>query len=93
MRAEVFDPWPGNGFRELYSDELIPAHLGGNLRFLASASITLLANPIDPGPGPDSSESGGGFGHFSLATLALVVLFSYKNRQFNLKINLKQLSK
>lgn len=36
----VFDPWPGNGAHALSPPELVPAHLGGQLTFLATVNVT-----------------------------------------------------
>ena len=53
----VFDPWPGVGPRGLQQDELIPAHLGGSLKFVASARVSDASTP-----GPSSNENGGSAG-------------------------------
>jgi hypothetical protein len=36
----VFDPWPGTGARGLTPAEMMPAHMGGSLRFLATVRVT-----------------------------------------------------
>lgn len=36
----AFDPWPGRGVRPLAPAELVPMHLGGALRFLATARVS-----------------------------------------------------
>ncbi len=35
----VFDPWPGRGARALTPAEVVPMHLGGALRFVASVRV------------------------------------------------------
>jgi hypothetical protein len=36
----VFDPWPSIGARGLTPDEMLPMHLGGGLRFIASVKVS-----------------------------------------------------
>lgn len=39
-RVRVYDPWPGQGFRDARPEEITPAPLGGTLMFVAEAQIT-----------------------------------------------------
>jgi hypothetical protein len=36
----VFDPWPGIGARGLNPAEMMPMHMGGSLRFVATVKVT-----------------------------------------------------
>jgi hypothetical protein len=75
VAAQVFDPWPGIGMRALQSDELVPMHLGGSLRFLAAVDIT--------GMSADSNESGGAgtVGTVECVALILLGLFAVRGRR------------
>jgi hypothetical protein len=75
----VFDPWPGIGARGLTTAELYPMHVGGDLRFLATVSVTD-AQCVPPPPGPSPGFDDGGCGgaqvtpRASLTTSGFVVL-------------------
>jgi hypothetical protein len=40
QRAECFDPWPGEGNRQLSFAEIVPAYRQGAMRYLAAVRIT-----------------------------------------------------
>lgn len=77
VKAQVFDPWPGIGYRSLRQSEMQPAHLGGELRFLASANVTTLSGnndqttpPSNPGQSMDAAA-----GSWSIYALFVALLF------------------
>lgn len=84
VKAQVFDPWPGTGYRSLRQSELQPAHLGGELRFLASASITTQSGnngstvpPATPGQMTDLAAGSGSI-YALLITLLFVVCRKFR---------------
>ena len=48
LGIDLYDPWPGNGFRKAHPLEVTPVPLGGSLMFIAEARIS-----------PGSTDSGG----------------------------------
>ena len=77
VKAQVFDPWPGIGYRSLRPSEMYPAHLGGELRFLASTNVTAQPGnnnqttpPSSPGQFTDQAA-----GSWSIYTLLITLLF------------------
>jgi Papain-like cysteine protease AvrRpt2 len=68
----VFDPWPGNGAHGLTPQEMTPAHLGGEMSFVATA---LISDVVVTGPTGNSGDGGGGGSvDLLLAATLLIVL-------------------
>ena len=72
VAAGVFDPWPGSGAHPLTQAELVAAHVGGEMMFLATATIDEVV--VTP-PG----ESGGGGAIDGFMVLALAVLLALQH--------------
>ena len=51
LGVDVFDPWPGQGFRSARPEEVTPVPRGGALMFIAEARISSSSSPR-PAPAP-----------------------------------------
>lgn len=55
--VDLFDPWPGQGFRPARRDEVTPVPFGGSLMFIADARVTSAGSRTDDSRGPSRTRS------------------------------------